>query len=340
MWLGNSLFCDHNNRSMISATPKSWYFACQSQDLKKGEHRFVQVQDFSVQILRDLNGKIHALSGQCPHMKTQFQNGFDPKRNILVCPMHHWVYNLEGKCLGIPGASVSQIPDWAQLKTYPVVEKFGAVFFFLSQEAHFDFPFFEDLNPEQVWWGQPFAVEQDNKWYVGPANGFDLHHFQFVHHRRVLDFQIHTARSIFNRKISIHFENVSQKIQDRLVRWIFGSMGRLDFSVWGGNFVLATLNQGSLKNYMMIINRPVHKEKSVASFLIFKPQAPKMGFRFFERVQVQTTLMLQSLVTRLFFEDEAAMAKGVDLPQAPGPRDQVLWDYKQWLENLSQEKQI
>jgi phenylpropionate dioxygenase-like ring-hydroxylating dioxygenase large terminal subunit len=319
---------------MISATPKSWYFGCSSKELKPGEHKLINLGQNSVLLVRYKDGTLRSFSGRCPHMNTELKTGYDNRSEKIVCPMHNWVFDKSGKCVGIPGSSSSCIPTWAQLETYPTQEKWGSVFFFYGAEPSFSLPFFEELEIQQTSWSSAFSVSQNNKWYMAAANGFDLHHFQYVHHRHVLKHQVISSDSKFNRNISIQFENRSQKLQDYLMRFLFGKCGQLDFSVWGGNFVLATLRQGNLRNHMMIINSPTSETTSQAHFILFKSQ--KSGFNIFDKL----LLRVQSFFTRIFFEDEARMAGGVDLPKNPGPRDEVLWEYKVWLESISDQKMI
>jgi phenylpropionate dioxygenase-like ring-hydroxylating dioxygenase large terminal subunit len=319
---------------MISATPKSWYFGCSSHELKPGEQKLINLGQISVLLVRYKDSSIRAYSGRCPHMNTELKSSFDCRSEKIICPMHNWVFDQKGNCIGIPGASPSSIPLWAKLEVYPTQEKWGSVFFFLGPEPTFALPFFEDLESSRINQSPVFSVAQQNKWYMAAANGFDLHHFQYVHHRHVLKHQIISSDSQFNKNISIQFENRSQKIQDYLMRFLFGKNGQLDFSVWGGNFVLATLKQGQLRNYMMIINSPTGESSSQAHFILFKPQ--KNGFRIVDKF----LLRVQRFFTQIFFEDEARMAGGVDLPKTPGPRDEVLWQYKTWLENISEQKMI
>ncbi|MFN8845436.1 MAG: Rieske 2Fe-2S domain-containing protein [Bdellovibrionales bacterium] len=321
---------------MISATPKSWYYVGSSQDLKIGQSKSIEIGQQSVQIIRTKDGHVKGFSARCPHMKTELKNSFDPRTEKFVCPMHNWVFNTNGQCLGIPGAGTSLIPDWAKLSTYPVVEKWGGLFLFLNQTPYFPLPFFEDLKSDEVSWSDSFNVFQNNHWYMAAANGFDLHHFQYVHHRHVLSFKTISNDSNYNRHITIEFENRSTKIQDKLMCAVYGSRGCLDFSVWGGNFVLATLKQGKLRNHMMIINKPAELGRSEASFILFTPK----GKNIFARLKSLLILRLQAFFTKIFFKEEARMAGGVDLPQNPGPRDEVLWKYKSWLEDLTQKELI
>ncbi len=303
-------------------------------ELKPGGHKLINMGQTSVLLVRNKDGTPRAFSGRCPHMNTELNKSFDCRSEKIVCPMHNWVFDQNGKCIGIPGASVAALPSWAHLKTFPVREQWGSLFFFLGESPSFDLPFFEDLDSQSILRSSTFSVAQTNKWYMAAANGFDLHHFQYVHHRYVIKHKIVSSDSLLNRNISIQFENRSQKIQDRLMRFFFGKWGQLDFSVWGGNFVLATLKQGNLRNHMMIINSPSGENSSRAYFILFKDKKNRFGF--FD----QFLLQIQSLLTKIFFEDEARMAGGVDLPKSPGPRDEVLWQYKQWLEKISDDKMI
>jgi len=46
--------------------------------------------------------------------------------DTLQCPFHNWRYGADGVCTSVPHAA--QIPAFARLRTYPVVEQHGSVF--------------------------------------------------------------------------------------------------------------------------------------------------------------------------------------------------------------------
>ena len=61
-----------------------------------------------------LEGRYHALQGECPHRGAKLYDG-DIIDNVIVCPLHHFKFNIEtGRCL---------MPKHLVAKKFPVTQE-------------------------------------------------------------------------------------------------------------------------------------------------------------------------------------------------------------------------
>lgn len=97
----------------------AWYVAAWSSELGRrplarkllGRH---------VMLIRDERGAVAALGAQCPHRHADLSTG-ELAAGRIRCPYHGWSFDLEGKCVEIPG--VAQIPKRACLPRYVALER-------------------------------------------------------------------------------------------------------------------------------------------------------------------------------------------------------------------------
>src|SRR5258708_10632242 len=100
--------------------------------------------------------------------------------DTLQCPFHSWRYGADGVCTSIPHAA--QIPAFARLRTYPVVERHGSVFFFNGREPLFPLPFILGADPADFVAGKTFRYVSDCNWFMNSAHAFDTQHFAAVYY--------------------------------------------------------------------------------------------------------------------------------------------------------------
>ena len=68
---------------------------------KPGDHMAFQLCDEPIVAVRGEDGKVRILSNVCRHRGTLLAQGKGHSHR-LVCPYHHWSYDLEGKLTGAP----------------------------------------------------------------------------------------------------------------------------------------------------------------------------------------------------------------------------------------------
>ncbi len=84
---------------------KFWIYACRAEEIENvGDYKLIQVEDESIILTRDKEGKIRALFNVCSHRGTQLCT--EPSGNFnsgsIQCPYHAWTYNLAGDLIAAP----------------------------------------------------------------------------------------------------------------------------------------------------------------------------------------------------------------------------------------------
>lgn len=86
---------------------------CKKDDIKPGEKRVFQVNRTSIIVVRK-DDKFYALRNACPHQGAELISGplrgeaksdtvkkyekYDKKGEVLICPWHHWGFDIESGC--------------------------------------------------------------------------------------------------------------------------------------------------------------------------------------------------------------------------------------------------
>ena len=83
--------------------PDSWYPICSARDLKRDRPLPIQAFDREWVLFRTGAGVCAAVQRYCCHMGTDLALG-NVTENSLRCPLHHWRFDGDGKCVDIPSA--------------------------------------------------------------------------------------------------------------------------------------------------------------------------------------------------------------------------------------------
>jgi vanillate O-demethylase monooxygenase subunit len=134
-----------------------WYVAARSEEIERRLLGRILLNE-PVVLFRQQDGVAVAFEDRCPH------RGFPlhPGRLIddtLQCGYHGLTFDAAGRCIKVP--SQSRVPSGADIKTYPLVERWGFAW---------------------IWMGNPAAANADNipdcQWFEHPdwdARGEHLH---------------------------------------------------------------------------------------------------------------------------------------------------------------------
>ncbi|HEY9848997.1 MAG TPA: aromatic ring-hydroxylating dioxygenase subunit alpha [Leptolyngbyaceae cyanobacterium] len=80
---------------------KSWLFVGRQEDLvNPGDYLSCKVGDEPIIVTRTNSGKLQAMYNVCVHRGMRLLEGQGNCKHI-ICPYHHWSYNLEGKLEGV-----------------------------------------------------------------------------------------------------------------------------------------------------------------------------------------------------------------------------------------------
>ncbi len=92
-------------------------------------------------LFRDAQGRFGLLDRDCPHRGADLSFGRREDTG-LRCPFHGWKFDVHGKCLETPAEPAgSKLCDRVQQRSYPVVEKSGALFAWMGPEGSTPPPF-------------------------------------------------------------------------------------------------------------------------------------------------------------------------------------------------------
>ncbi|MFE4106632.1 aromatic ring-hydroxylating dioxygenase subunit alpha [Almyronema epifaneia] len=109
---------------------KNFWYACEFSSAVTSQPKQVQMLNQRFVLYRHSQGQVIALQDQCPHRGAALSLG-SVKDDCLHCPYHGWKFQANGRCINIPSNGPDlPIPPQAQVKTYPVQEKYGYVWLF------------------------------------------------------------------------------------------------------------------------------------------------------------------------------------------------------------------
>ena len=91
-----------------------------------GSYHTVDMCGTPVLLTRDRAGKVRAMANVCRHRGVRVVDGSGSARRF-TCPFHAWVYDLEGKLVGVPVASgfEGMCREEKGLVELPVTEGYG-----------------------------------------------------------------------------------------------------------------------------------------------------------------------------------------------------------------------
>ncbi len=293
--------------------PKSWFYVQSSKKITQKPKAF-SIAGVEFVAFRAEDNSIIALDRRCPHMNADLAFGC-VKNNRLQCFLHRYEFDKIGSCYQ---------GNKTKIKSYPVKERNGLVFFFNDEVAGFDLPFFEGVDFNKFDASSVQTITTQNEWFVGPANAFDIPHFETVHLRHLLKAPVIKNPSDYAYQIELDYEIKGSTLSDQLMKTFYGKKANLNFTVFGGNFILAVTTVKELKNYMMIINAPNGRGHSLAYLTVYSEKSMN-PLKILKRE-------IQSIFSRRFFQVEADCSHGVFLDNKTlGSNDHVMSNYLNWL---------
>ena len=156
-----------------------WYVAASDQEVQDKPLGRTLLGE-PVVLFRTEDGQIGAMEDRCPHRQLPLSMG---KRigDALQCHYHGLRFDRTGKCVRVPGQDL--IPQSAQVRTYPVVERYHWIWIWMGDPALADpakiadFHWLDDPN-----WGAKTAyLHVQANWQLVVDNLLDLTHLAFVH---------------------------------------------------------------------------------------------------------------------------------------------------------------
>lgn len=159
-------------------TRNDWYVAGLESDIADGQAFSSTILNEAIVLWR-ADGKLFALEDRCVHRAAALSLGRCEGAN-LRCMYHGLLFNGHGQVLEIPGQDI--IPPNAQVRTYPVVARYGFVWVWMGAAAAADEgllpPMFEDpedFSPAFDW------LDFDAELQLISDNLLDFSHLPYVH---------------------------------------------------------------------------------------------------------------------------------------------------------------
>jgi phenylpropionate dioxygenase-like ring-hydroxylating dioxygenase large terminal subunit len=149
----------------VGINPNYWYPVGWASQLQPGKIIPVVIWQQAIAVYRDASGQLHALEDACPHKGVALHKGEVQGANLL-CAYHGWEFNGAGNCVKIPYLPETQKLPCAQVRSYPIQEKYNLIWVFPGEASLAD----SCQLPEVPEFGNP-------DWLLVPIPGHFQAHF-------------------------------------------------------------------------------------------------------------------------------------------------------------------
>lgn len=197
------------SRYPFSPYPNGWFRAAYSNELEAGQVKTLRFFGREFVLYRSESGEARVIDPHCPHLGAHIGHGGVVVGEHIRCPFHHWAFDGEGVCRSIPYSK--RIPARARIRSWPVVEKNGLIFFHHDRDGNpptFDLPDVPEVDdPDWL----PLHVMHWTvraSWLDMNENAVDQAHFRFIHGTLTIppttariEGHVHVAESVFTMKI-------------------------------------------------------------------------------------------------------------------------------------------
>lgn len=163
----------------------TWYLAAWDREVAPGQLFSRTLLDEQIVFYRDEAGVAHALRDRCPHRFAPLSMGRLCDGQI-ECPYHGLRFGADGRCRHNPHGD-GHIPDTAVVPTYPLVERYTALWIWMGEAAAADadlIPDFASMDPARRVVGQGYLQVGAN-YLLEVDNILDLSHIQYLHGNNV-----------------------------------------------------------------------------------------------------------------------------------------------------------
>jgi len=156
-----------------------WYAAIWSKDLQARPIGRTFLNE-KVVLFRNGGGQAAALEDCCCHRAAPLSRG-EVSGDYLACGYHGLKYDINGQCVEVPGQTM--IPGGAKVRSYPVCEKWGAVWIWMGEPAKADESKIPNLFwlADPAWTATPGYIHLKSNYQFLIDNLLDLTHVIYVH---------------------------------------------------------------------------------------------------------------------------------------------------------------
>ena len=110
----------------------AWYVAAWSDEVSD-KPRSIRILGEKICLFRNGSNQLVAFEDFCPHRRLPLSMG-RIKGDLLECGYHGLTFDCEGKCVSAP-TNDNNIPDKAQVNTYPLEERYGLIWIWMGNKA-------------------------------------------------------------------------------------------------------------------------------------------------------------------------------------------------------------
>ena len=163
----------------MRALKNIWYIAAWAEEIEFGTLFHRTLVNHPVLFFRDEEGVVHAIGNRCPHRFAPLHIG----RQIgsaVECRYHGLQFGPAGQCVHNPHGP---IPKAANVPSYPVTERYGAIWIWLGDPQKADpglLPDFPLLDADVYAPGHGYLLAKAN-YELETDNIMDLSHIEFLH---------------------------------------------------------------------------------------------------------------------------------------------------------------
>ena len=157
----------------------AWYVAAWDREVTEEALLSREILGEKLIFFRRADGTVTALSGVCPHRYASLSMGrLDD--GTVHCGYHGLGFDKTGACVHNPFGTP---PKGMRLRSYPVIERFSAVWIWMGDREGADpalLPDFSFNDPDHHFVGQGYLLVRAG-WELEVENILDLSHIQFLH---------------------------------------------------------------------------------------------------------------------------------------------------------------
>jgi len=165
--------------------PNGWFIVSQSSELQPGDVRAIHYFDRDLVLYRTESGQPRVLDAHCTHLGAHLAVGGRVEDECIRCPFHGWKFDgSDGTCAEIPYGGATRIPNRANTRAYPTLERnhmIWAWYHAKGQPPFYDVPVVDEFDSPE--WSpidcREFEIAVPCQEMA--ENNVDFAHFKFVH---------------------------------------------------------------------------------------------------------------------------------------------------------------
>jgi phenylpropionate dioxygenase-like ring-hydroxylating dioxygenase large terminal subunit len=253
---------------------QSWYVVPLKRKLRTGEATSVEMFNRRIAVFRDSNDQLHAIDARCPHLGSDLGLGCVIKDH-LRCQFHHWSFAGNGQCVDVP--AMNTIPGWARVDSYPIQERYGAVWLFNGPKPLFPIPpplggIAEDKLRVSRFPARLFRCHP----HVISCNGLDLHHFKTVHQFDFAKPPVVEVLDPYRIRVNLSIRLSGDSLLLKILRCITSQTIESSFTTYGGNMAITEAELGGFRFSTLFTFLPFPDGRSISRTFMFVPRNYKL----------------------------------------------------------------